>query len=313
MSRLLESASVQGPAGLEKAFQPVANALGVPKWAGLVHLSILSCAASFLLQRISHVLGPHLFPNTYPKIKRKQDDWDLHVYSKYTTFYVGWVFALIATPFAFDLIRHPSAAIVLDRAYGFGIAEARLNAFATGYFIWDAIVSAQHISTQGLGFFLHGFGCMLAFLFTLKPFLLFCGPNFLIWELSTIFLNAHWYLDKFGLTGSTLQLVNGIFLVGAYVGARLIWGTYNSYQLWMLFFGPKADPRAGNVRYLYCGLNLLMNSLNFFWFRAMVLALKKRFVKAEPGARHERIEINGKLSSGSTTATAEKKRGTKRE
>ncbi|SCV67662.1 BQ2448_5273 [Microbotryum intermedium] len=294
MSRLLESASLQGPAWLEKGFAPLAHVIGVPKWAGVVHLTILSCAASFLLQRISHVLSPHLFPNTYPKIKRKQDDWDLHV--------VGWAFAFIATPFAFDMIRHPSPEIVLDRAYGFGIAEARLNAFATGYFIWDAIVSAQHISTQGLGFFLHGFGCMIAFLFTLKPFLLYCGPDFLIWEFSTIFLNAHWYLDKFGMTGSTLQLVNGIFLVGAYVGARLIWGIYNSYQLWMLFFGPKADPRTGNVRYLYCGLNVLMNGLNFFWFRAMVLALKKRFVKPEPGARHERIEINGKLTSSSSSS-----------
>lgn len=27
------------------------------------------------------------------------------------------------------------------------------------------------------------------------------------------FLNAHWYLDKFGMTGSTAQLVNGVFLM----------------------------------------------------------------------------------------------------
>lgn len=44
----------------------------------------------------------------------------------------------------------------------------------------DTIVSAQHMKTQGLGFFLHGIGCGTAFLFTLKPFLMFCGPNFLI-------------------------------------------------------------------------------------------------------------------------------------
>ena len=64
--------------------------------------------------------------------------------------------------------------------YGFSIREARLSALATGYFLWDLSVSAMHIQTQGLGFFLHGAGCFLAFLFTLKPFLMYCGPNFLI-------------------------------------------------------------------------------------------------------------------------------------
>lgn len=44
----------------------------------------------------------------------------------------------------------------------------------------DAFVSAKHVSTQGLGFLAHGAGCCLAFLFTLKPFLMFCCPDFLI-------------------------------------------------------------------------------------------------------------------------------------
>lgn len=41
-------------------------------------------------------------------------------------------------------------------------------------------VTAQHISTQGLGFVAHGLACGTAYAFTLKPFLLYCGPNFLV-------------------------------------------------------------------------------------------------------------------------------------
>lgn len=63
----------------------------------------------------------------------------------------------------------------------------------------------------------------------------------------------------------------------SYIGARLIWGTWNSYNLFVLLFSPKAEAaNVGPIRYLYIGLNIMLNGLNFFWFRAMVLALKKR-------------------------------------
>ncbi|ORY37830.1 TLC domain-domain-containing protein, partial [Leucosporidium creatinivorum] len=205
MAGFLESPSLAAPAWLESLVDPFCTLIGFTKLASVLHIALIACAASFALQTVSHFICPKLFPKTYPKIRAKQDDWDLHV--------VGWAYALIATPLALDLILHPSPEIVADPLYGYGLAEGRLAAIATGYFTWDTIVSAKHMNTQGLGFFLHGIGCGTAFLFTLKPFLMFCGPNFLIWELSTIFLNIHWYLDKFGLTGTTAQLVNGVFLL----------------------------------------------------------------------------------------------------
>lgn len=64
----------------------------------------------------------------------------------------------------------------------------------------------------------------------------------------------------------------------AYVGSRLIWGTYQSYIVISLLFGPKADPSVGNLKFIYGGINIMLNMLNFFWFRSMVLALKKRYV-----------------------------------
>lgn len=68
----------------------------------------------------------------------------------------------------------------------------------------------------------------------------------------------------------------------SYVGARLIWGGYNSYKLYfVLFSSVSGDQRVpGSIKYLYAALNVLMNSLNLFWFRAMVLALKKRYARS---------------------------------
>lgn len=66
----------------------------------------------------------------------------------------------------------------------------------------------------------------------------------------------------------------------AYVGARLVWGTYNSVVLIKLLFGANSDPNVGFLRYQYTFINIGLNLLNLFWFRAMVLALKKRFARS---------------------------------
>ncbi|GAA5879991.1 hypothetical protein JCM1840_005283 [Sporobolomyces johnsonii] len=292
----LSSPALESPPSLRPTLEPLCAHLGLPALAPVAHLAIYSCLASFALQKLSAILSPVLAKGYYPPLKHKRDDWDLHI--------VGWVFSLVATPLAFHLIRHPSPELAQDPLYGSALREERLSAIAVGYFIWDAIVSFRHIRTQGLGFFLHGFGCCLAFLFTLRPFLLWCGPNFLIWELSTIFLNFHWFCDKFKMTGSKAQMINGVFLVSAYIGARLCYGSYNSFKLFRMLFSSSSDlsksqqEATGWIRYLFVCLNLTMNGLNMFWFRAMVMALKKRFSPASgsKSAQHEAIQIDGKLN-----------------
>ncbi|GAA5916304.1 hypothetical protein JCM6882_001076 [Rhodosporidiobolus microsporus] len=233
---------------------------------------------------------------------------------------VGWAFALFATPLALHCLLNPSVELDLDPLYGQALREQRLNAMAVGYFFWDAFVTAKHIRTQGLGFFLHGFGCFTAFLFTLRPFLMWCGPNFLIWEFSTIFLNAHWLFDKLKMTGSWAQLINGLCLVATYISARLLYGTYNSFVLWRLllpsasdFSAKAATARATPlwIRVLYLCLNILMNGLNFFWFRLMLLALLKRFKPAAPPSAVKQpvpdAVQKGKLAAGEEVAGGRKK------
>jgi len=54
------------------------------------------------------------------------------------------------------------------------------------------------------------------------------GPIFLLYELSTPFLNIHWFCDKLKLTGSNYQLVNGVCLITTFFCSRIVWGMYNS-------------------------------------------------------------------------------------
>lgn len=78
-STALASPIFEAPLWLERALQGPTAAIGLPALASVAHIAIVSCAVSFLLQRLSHFLCPILFPKYYPTLKPKQHDWDLHV------------------------------------------------------------------------------------------------------------------------------------------------------------------------------------------------------------------------------------------
>lgn len=143
-----------------------------------------------------------------------------------------------------------------------------------------------------------------------RPFANYYGVAFVLYELSTPFLNLHWFLDKCHMTGSRVQLYNGIALIVVFFGCRLVWGTYMSvkiYQdLWSLLespMGSPANPKGGSASgprpssvhglqgmqsyddsvlpmwlvYLYLGSNTILTCLNFYWFGKMIEAVLKRF------------------------------------
>lgn len=147
-----------------------------------------------------------------------------------------------------------------------------------------------------------------------RPFVNFYAPTFILYELSSPFLNIHWFCDKLSLTGSTLQLINGVFLLFTFMSCRLFWGTYQSIRVfgdvWHAYHaGPinfldasvksydnatSAAPAGTTERtdilqfadgqsvplwlaFAYLASNLVLNGLNWFWFTKMIETLRKRF------------------------------------
>lgn len=113
------------------------------------------------------------------------------------------------------------------------------------------------------------------------------GFGFLLWEASTPFLNFHWFMDKVGLTGSVYQLVNAVFLLSSYILARLTFGVINSYS-WFLHVNFPASPHVPaiplHIKLFYSVGNVVLNTLNFIWFKAMIAAVLKRFQPAKEDA-----------------------------
>ena len=151
------------------------------------------------------------------------------------------------------------------------------------------------------------------------------------------------------MTGSRAQLYNGLLLLATFFSCRLLWGTYQSLRVYqdvwaaiqtpgtltsaanvtmaatqksvnpnseiMRFAGEKTVPVWLAVTYL--GSNIVLNTLNFYWFGKMIETVKKRFqpakekdkppVKMNGGEKSEergKAEIDG---DGKKVVSAEKK------
>ena len=97
-------------------------------------------------------------------------------------------------------------------------------------------------------------------------------------------------MDKTGMTGSTAQLINGILLLISFGGSRLVWGTYQSVNMyrdiWTAFTTPGENLVPAWLAIAYVVANTILSALNFFWFGKMIAALRKRF--DEPHAKSKK-------------------------
>ena len=157
------------------------------------------------------------------------------------------------------------------------------------------------------------------------------------------------------MTGSRAQLYNGIFLLLTFFACRLVWGTYQSvrvYQdVWAALqvpgtltttdtetkaaMGHSVDPSKEMMRFegdrivpiwlvcMYLGSNIVLNTLNFYWFGKMIEAIKKRFQptkeerqavkmhgkpRAEEGVKME-TDMNGKNVTKAEKTEIRRRRG----
>ncbi|KAI0261345.1 DUF887-domain-containing protein [Gloeopeniophorella convolvens] len=228
---------------------------------------------------------------------------------------VGWqsrltslTHALLILPLTARCLHIP--ALAADRAFGWDPRAGTLLGVASGYFLWDSIVSLVHF--EGVGFVVHGLACLIIYVNAFRPFLAYYGARFLLWELSTPFLNVHWYrdrmLDKTGKTGTLLQLVNGLTLIGTFAGARLVYGSIMSLQFYQTLFEVR-DGVSVVILLGYAIGNTVLNGLNVVWFTKMIAALRKRFSSPAPNPK------DTKARTGTTAPTngAARPKGTKRD
>ncbi|KAG5654123.1 hypothetical protein H0H81_007175 [Sphagnurus paluster] len=237
------------------------------------------------------------FPVAYAsKGRRARNAWAIHVVSQ--------VHAVLIVPLSLWVLWNESPAP--DRAFGWDARAGHVYAVACGYFLWDAIDAV--VNYTDAGFVLHGVACLALYIMSYKPFVAYYGPRCLLWETSTFFLNIHWFMDKTNRTGSTAQLVNGAFLLSSFFGVRLVYGGKMSFDFLRMLMHLRHELPLSYV-VIYSAGNVLLTSLNWFWFYKMISALRRRFGNEEPKERRRLVgndgngHVDGNGSEGSARAT----------
>ncbi|QDS68400.1 hypothetical protein FKW77_010767 [Venturia effusa] len=298
-----------GPAFLSTAVRPLSNYLGLTTLPLHIHEIFFAYALyEGLFRLVSPLASRRLVPSKYNAFTRRDRlNWDAHMVSMYQALFINTVALWV-------IFSDPQRAVQngdwRERLWGYNGAAGMVQGFAAGYFLWDVFVSLGHLDVMGVSSAVHAVCALGVTCIGFRPFANYYGLNFILYELSTPFLNTHWFLDKFNKTGSKAQLYNGIALLATFAGSRLVWGSYQSYliygDVWKAwhttepyatplcaeFFGKTAaglglDTPVGCrtlpawLAVTYVGANTALSVLNFFWFYKMIRAVRKRFPKGD--------------------------------
>lgn len=79
----------------------------------------------------------------------------------------------------------------LERIYGYTGACGMIQGLAAGYFLWDVVVSTRYYRIFGPGIWAHAVSALFVFSLGFRPFSNYYGPTFILYELSSPFLNIH--------------------------------------------------------------------------------------------------------------------------
>lgn len=301
---------------LAKAVTPFAEYTGLTTLPLHIHEVLVSFLAyTFINKYVAPKASTWLFPQKYPALSpEKRFNWNVHVVSLCQSVIVNTA-ALYVILFDEDRKNMTWE----ERVWGYTGASGMIQGLAAGYFLWDLIITLQNIKMFGPGMLAHAISALTVFSFGFRPFVNYYSSTFILYELSSPFLNFHWFFDKLNLTGSKRQLVNGIFLLSTFFGCRLCWGTYQSLRVYQdMWRAVHHTPAAGTINYdimangtaqaaaaaagksaapihnelmkfageeylplwlaiTYLASNLVLNTLNFFWFGKMIDAMRKRF------------------------------------
>lgn len=250
---------------LRSAAEPLANGLGFDRLSGHFDVVILSALFFWSVHCLWSPFVSRAFVKSYSRLStsRARNNWNVHV--------VSLAHAITIIPLAFRCLN--SKPLDEDKAFGWDDHAGTVMAISLGYFIWDSIECLVHFT--GVGFFAHGLSCLVIYLLAFKPFIAYYGPRFLLWELSTPFLNINWFLDKMDMTGSSVQMVNGAMLLATFAGARLIYGTVMSMAFYRTLLDIQ-DRIPMSIFLTYSIGNTILNGLNWFWFLKMIAMVQKR-------------------------------------
>lgn len=251
----------------------------IEHWHEITFFSVVFHVIMLIAPKICSKVFGNFYDDLEATDKKKKLNFDIRI--------VALLQATLSIFFCIPMFLHPL--FLEDPIKGSYPFAAFVNSFTVGYFIWDLFYCCIfHYDMFGPEFLFHAFGALFVFGVTYFPF---CQPflcSFLIFELSTPFVQLHWMFTRSpkGMWSDKLITVNGLFLIVAFFFVRIIWGVYATIQSFFLCWPHRDEYPIWLIPAVYL-LNSGFQFLNFMWFSKMAKIAMKNF---GPSKKEKKVE-----------------------
>ena len=238
---------------------------------------VLGVAATFLAAEVffKHVLSKPLTTmlkrNPAMTEKKVKNAIPLEV-----TRFLGFIHNTVQLPIAIWAVSHP--ALQSDRLQGTTATSHIMLCIAAGFFLHDAVCCLLRESPF---YVVHGLTCTLGYIAAAAVGAgHFYGGLFLLWELSTPFVQLRWVLQKMGLSESKVYMMCSLLMVITFSLARVVFGTVFTFQLLKdtyIELSRSDDGCKAPAPLLIglCAAASTVSCLNYYWFNLMRKSLVK--------------------------------------
>ena len=145
---------------LSRAVQPFADYASLTTLPLHVHEVLIAFLFyNFVDTYASPIISAWLFPSQYPKFSPdRRKNWDVHVVSLVQSIVINTLTLYVM--FADEERKNMDWQ---QRVWGYTGAAGLVQGFATGYFLWDLIITLRYIDIFGIGMLAHAFSALVVF------------------------------------------------------------------------------------------------------------------------------------------------------
>lgn len=151
---------VPPPAALAARLQPVADALGLKALPLHFHEIVFAFTLYHVTNKyFSPAFSRAFFPQIYPSFNaRTKLNWDVHI--------VSFVQSMLINILALYVILTDDARSTMswqEKVWGYTGGTGLIQGFATGYFVWDLVITVQNLRIFGIGMLAHAVSALFVF------------------------------------------------------------------------------------------------------------------------------------------------------
>lgn len=147
---------------LSEAITPFAEYFGLTTLPLHIHEVLVSFVAYTVINKIlAPIISTFLFPVKYPALSpEKKFNWDVHVVSLCQSITVN-----TAALYVILYDEERAGMTWQERVWGYTGASGMIQGLASGYFLWDLVITLQNVKMFGPGMLAHAISALTVFSF----------------------------------------------------------------------------------------------------------------------------------------------------